>query len=188
MQDKEMEQYKILDNYVVDAETGEILGEVMDASGGISNLDSLQAILEKRLRLIKQVQAEEQILSFMIENQKKILKRKSSYLNYFEALWLPLVEQFVKQRLAGAKTKSIDTLYGRISMRTVKGGLKVEDPTLALAEAHRLGYLEAIKVTESFQISKLTAEQKEVLATSEGFTLSPDREVMSISEPTQEAK
>ena len=48
-----MEQYKIVDKLVVDVETGEILGEVQDASGGISNLDSLQAILEKRLRLIK---------------------------------------------------------------------------------------------------------------------------------------
>ena len=182
-----MEQYKIVDKLVVDVETGEILGEVQDASGGISNLDSLQAILEKRLRLIKQVQAEEEILSFMIDQQRKILKKKSSYLFYFEMLWLPLVEQFVKRKLEGAKAKSLDTLYGRVQIRTVKGGLKVEDSTLALAEAHRLGYLEAIKVTESFQISKLTAEQKEVLADSPGFMLTPDREVMSISEPTQEA-
>jgi hypothetical protein len=53
---------------------------------------------------------------------------------------------------------------------------------MALATAHKLGMMEAIKVTEEFQISRLTDEQRDAIATTlpEGFEVIPDKETMSI--------
>jgi len=84
--------------------------------------------------------------------------------------------------LEGQKSKTLTTPFGSVSFRTVKGGLKVVDASLALSVAQAHGWIEAIKVTESFQISKLSEEQKNILTAEmpDGFEYTLDRETMSI--------
>jgi hypothetical protein len=76
----------------------------------------------------------------------------------------------------------LTTPFGSVSFRTVRGGLKVVDASLALDYAQLNGFTNAIKVTESFQISKLDPAQRELLESKvpDGFEYSPDREAMSI--------
>ncbi len=64
----------------------------------------------------------------------------------------------------------------------MKGGLKVTDATQALEYAQSVGFTNAIKLSATFQISKLDPAQQELLEAKvpEGFELVPDKETMSI--------
>lgn len=172
--------YQIVDNFVVDQD-GVVLGEVV-TEGAIASQEALEVVLERMADVESQLVALQARHSAIIENCKKLEKRKENYLAYLKSAYSSPIEAYVKSRLEGQKTRTLTTPYGQVSFRTVKGGLKVSDKGLALATAHKLGMVEAIKVTEEFQISKLTDEQRDAIATTlpEGFEMVADRESMSI--------
>ena len=172
--------YQIVDNFVVDLD-GVILGEVV-TDGAIASQEALEVVLERMADVESQLVALKTKHEAIIENCRKLEVKKASYLAYLKSVYSNPIEAYAKSRLEGQKTKTLTTPYGQVSFRTVKGGLKVSDKGLALATAHKLGMVEAIKVTEEFQISKLTDEQRDAIATTlpEGFEMVPDRETMSI--------
>ncbi len=176
-----METYKIESNLVIDTETGEILGEVV-TEGAIASQEALEVVLERMADVESQLVALKTKHEAIIENCRKLEVKKASYLAYLKSVYSNPIEAYAKSRLEGQKTKTLTTPYGQVSFRTVKGGLKVSDKGLALATAHKLGMVEAIKVTEEFQISRLTDEQRDAIATTlpEGFEMVADRESMSI--------
>jgi hypothetical protein len=175
-----MDTYQIVDNFVVDQD-GVILGEVV-TEGAIASQEALEVVLERMADVESQLVALKAKHEAIIENCRKLEVKKASYLAYLKGAYSNPIEAYAKSRLEGQKTKTITTPYGSVSFRTVKGGLKVIDKGLALATAHKLGMVEAIKVTEEFQISKLTDEQRDAIATTlpEGFEMVPDKETMSI--------
>ncbi len=177
-----MSQYNIIDNSVVDTETGEVLGNAISDAGEISSQTSLEAILEKLADVEGRLTAQQLRHQAILENCRKLEVRTASYLAYLKAQYEPHIEAYAKTRLEGQKSKTLTTPFGSVSFRTVRGGLKVVDPSLALDYAQLNGFTNAIKVTESFQISKLDPAQRELLEAEvpEGFEYSPDREAMSI--------
>jgi phosphoenolpyruvate synthase/pyruvate phosphate dikinase len=172
--------YQIVDNFVVDQD-GVVLGEVV-TEGAIASQEALEVVLERMADVESQLVALKTKHEAIIENCRKLEVKKASYLAYLRGVYSNPIEAYTRSRLEGQKTKTLTTPYGQVSFRTVKGGLKVSDKGLALATAHKLGMVEAIKVTEEFQISKLTDEQRDAIATTlpEGFEMVPDRESMSI--------
>jgi len=172
--------YQIVDNFVVDQD-GVVLGEVV-TEGAIASQEALEVVLERMADVESQLVALKTKHEAIIENCRKLEVKKASYLAYLKSVYSNPIEAYAKSRLEGQKTRTLTTPYGQVSFRTVKGGLKVSDKGLALATAHKLGMVEAIKVTEEFQISKLTDEQRDAIATTlpEGFEMVPDRESMSI--------
>jgi hypothetical protein len=172
--------YQIVDNFVVDQD-GVILGEVV-TEGAIASQEALEVVLERMADVECQLVALEIKHEAIIENCRKLEVKKASYLAYLKGVYSNPIEAYAKSRLEGQKTRTLTTPYGQVSFRTVKGGLKVVDKGMALATAHKLGMVEAIKVTEEFQISKLTDEQRDAIATTlpEGFEMVPDRDSMSI--------
>jgi len=172
--------YQIVDNFVVDQD-GVVLGEVV-TEGAIASQEALEVVLERMADVESQLVALKTKHEAIIENCRKLEVKKASYLAYLRGVYSNPIEAYAKSRLEGQKTRTLTTPYGQVSFRTVKGGLKVIDKGLALASAHKLGMVEAIKVTEEFQISKLTDEQRDAIATTlpEGFEMVPDRESMSI--------
>jgi hypothetical protein len=172
--------YQIVDNFVVDQD-GVILGEVV-TEGAIASQEALEVVLERMADVESQLVALKTKHEAIIENCRKLEAKKASYLAYLRGVYSNPIEAYAKSRLEGQKSKTLTTPYGQVSFRIVKGGLKVSDKGLALATAHKLGMVEAIKVTEEFQISKLTDEQRDAIATTlpEGFELVPDKETMSI--------
>jgi hypothetical protein len=172
--------YQIVDNFVVDQD-GAILGEVV-TEGAIASQEALEVVLERMADVESQLVALKTKHEAILENCRKLEVKKASYLAYLRGVYSNPIEVYVKSRLEGQKSRTLTTPYGQVSFRTVKGGLKVSDKGLALATAHKLGMVEAIKVTEEFQISKLTDEQRDAIATTlpEGFEMVPDRESMSI--------
>ena len=172
--------YQIVDNFVVDQD-GVVLGEVV-TEGAIASQEALEVVLERMADVESQLVALKAKHEAIIENCRKLEVKKASYLAYLKSVYNAPIEAYAKSRLEGQKSRTLTTPYGQVSFRTVKGGLKVSDKGLALATAHKLGMVEAIKVTEEFQISKLTDEQRDAIATTlpEGFEMVPDRESMSI--------
>ena len=177
-----MSQYNIIDNLVVDTETGEVLGNAISDAGEISSQTALEAILEKLADVEGRLTAQQLRHQAILENCRKLEVRTASYLAYLKAQYEPHIEAYAKTRLEGQKSKTLTTPFGSVSFRTVRGGLKVVDPILALDYAQLNGFTNAIKVTESFQISKLDPAQRELIEAKmpDGFEYSPDREAMSI--------
>jgi hypothetical protein len=177
-----MSQYNIIDNLVVDTETGEVLGNAISDAGEISSQTALEAILEKIADVEGRLAAQQLRHQAILENCRKLEVRTASYLAYLKAQYEPHIEAYAKTRLEGQKSKTLTTPFGSVSFRTVRGGLKVVDPSLALDYAQLNGFTNAIKVTESFQISKLDPAQRELLESKvpDGFEYALDRETMSI--------
>jgi len=177
-----MSQYNIIDNSVVDTETGEVLGNAISDAGEISSQTALEAILEKIADVEGRLTAQQLRHQAILENCRKIEVRTASYLAYLKAQYEPHIEAYAKTRLEGQKSKTLTTPFGSVSFRTVRGGLKVVDASLALDYAQLNGFTNAIKVTESFQISKLDPAQRELLESKvpDGFEYALDRETMSI--------
>jgi hypothetical protein len=177
-----MSQYNIIDNLVVDTETGEVLGNAISDAGEISSQTALEAILEKIADVEGRLTAQQLRHQAILENCRKLEVRTASYLAYLKAQYEPHIEAYAKTRLEGQKSKTLTTPFGSVSFRTVRGGLKVVDPSLALDYAQLNGFTNAIKVTESFQISKLDPAQRELLESKvpDGFEYALDREAMSI--------
>ena len=165
--------YQIVDNFVVDQD-GVVLGEVV-TEGAIASQEALEVVLERMADVESQLVALKAKHEAIIENCRKLEVKKASYLAYLKSVYNAPIEAYAKSRLEGQKSRTLTTPYGQVSFRTVKGGLKVSDKGLALATAHKLGMVEAIKVTEEFQISKLTDEQRDAIATTlpEGFEMVP---------------
>jgi hypothetical protein len=173
--------FTIIDFNVVDADTGEVLGPVVEA-GSIASQQALESVLDVLGQQEAKVKAEELRLQAIIENARRTLSRKQSYLGYLRSIYNAPIEVYAKAQLEGKKTKSIATPFGTVAFRTTKGGLKVSDPTLALEFAQMNGFTNAIKVTEAFQISKLDPAQKELIEAKlpDGFQMTEDVETMSI--------
>jgi hypothetical protein len=174
--------YKIIDNLVVDILTGEVLGNAISDAGEISSQTALEAMLEKLADVEGRLTAQQLRHQAILENCRKLEVRTASYLAYLKAQYEPHIQEYAKTRLEGKKSKTLTTPFGSVSFRTVKGGIKVVDPSLALDYAQLNGFTNAIKVTESFQISKLDPAQKELIESKlpEGFEVIPDKETMSI--------
>jgi hypothetical protein len=172
--------YQIVDNFVVDQD-GVVLGEVV-TEGAIASQEALEVVLERMADVESQLVALKTKHEAIIENCRKLEVKKASYLAYLRGVYSNPIEAYAKSRLEGQKSRTLTTPYGQVSFRTVKGGLKVVDPNLALDYAQLNGFTNAIKVTESFQISKLDPAQRELIESKlpEGFELVPDKETMSI--------
>jgi hypothetical protein len=172
--------YQIVDNFVVDQD-GVILGEVV-TEGAIASQEALEVVLERMADVESQLVALKTKHEAIIENCRKLEVKKASYLAYLRGVYSNPIEAYVKSRLEGQKSKTLTTPYGSVSFRTVKGGLRVANNDLAASYAFNTGLSHAVKLTFNFQISKLTDEQRDAIATTlpEGFEMVPDRESMSI--------
>jgi len=167
------------DGFIIDAETGEILG-LAKAEFHVTDASSADWVLEKMLDAKASITREDiklKAITDNIEAKKKDFQRKLEYLEFRFASELQV---FAAKEVEGQKTKTWKGDYGQLKFRTVKGGVRVADADKALASACMNGWVHAIKVTESFQISKLDEDEKAEAATLPGFEVKPDTEVFDI--------
>jgi phage host-nuclease inhibitor protein Gam len=173
--------YTIIDNQVVETATGEILCEAI-SHDGITSMTALEAALERIGRTEHALAAMQQHHAYILDNCKRQEKRLQSHVDYLRDLYGSHIEAFAHGRLTGQKSKTLETPFGKVKFRTVRGGVKVADKGLALAVAQKFGWVEAIKITEEFQISKISDAQKLVLIEQqpEGFEVTSDVEKCDI--------
>lgn len=174
------------DSYWVIA-TGEHAYDKLPDQFSVKDDSSLEWVMQKFFDAEHDLKSEEAKIDAIMKTYAQRRGRKLARLNWLKARFTPEIEAYAKTKLSG-KTKYIDTPFGRIAWRIQKGGLRVVDKAAALSLAKANVWSNAVKVTEEFQISQLTAEQltqiqayctkspKEEI----GFELTPDTEVCSI--------
>lgn len=162
-------------------ETGEYVGDALPEAFAIKDDSSLEWVLEKFFNAEAELKAEAEKIEALIRAYEGRKKKKAARLDWLHARFSAEIEAYAKTKLQG-KSKFVDTAFGRVAWRTVKGGLKVTDKAEALSFAKFHGWSDTIKVTEEFQISKLTTDQRESLLASPvaGFEIKPDSEVFDI--------
>lgn len=164
-----------IDGYVIDNETGEILG-LTKSTFEVTDEKSADWVLEKIMDAEVEIARNDIKRKAILENldtQDADQRRRIEFLKW---KFGPQLERFANKELANAKTKTWKGTFGKLSFRTIKGGLRVTDPDEALFVAQSNGFTNAIKTVETFQISKLTSEQRELLETKlpNGFEIKPD--------------
>lgn len=176
-----LDQLTLIDGSYYLTETGEFICDKVDEAFTIKDDASLEWVMEKFFNAEADLRSEELRIEALLNAYQARRKKKIARLEWLEARFKPEIEAYAKTKLNG-KTKFVDTPFGRIAWRTVKGGLKVTDKVKALETAKLNGWSEAIKITEEFQISKLDEGQRGFLTdhTPEGFEVKPDSEVCSI--------
>lgn len=173
-----MSEYKIIDHKVIDESTGEVLGDVV-TDGVITDKYAFEAVSEKLSRIDSEIDSETRRLEAMIENQRKLLARKKSYRDYLLAVYTEPLKAYCLDQSEKYGLSTIRNLYATYSFRNVKGGLKLVDEEAALESVSKFRGLklkECIKVTQKFQVSKLTEAQKQLIIKKgvPGFAVSED--------------
>lgn len=198
-------QTEIVDGYLVDPETGEILGladltnkfavtdeitcdwvmnKMLEAEADVASVDHTPIVLHARA---------------VVLNAEKLKKEKQRRIDYLHFRFDQELGEYARERLKGAKTKTLKTLFGTIALRIVKGGVRVDDAGAALswAKLDPEAKKTAIKVVETFQISGLTKAKKEAIqkvlrfprlrdkgpkyrAAFAGFRIQPDEEKIDV--------
>lgn len=185
-----------VDGYLIDSTTGEVVGMVEAEQFQVNDESSLNWVLSKMLQCeasISAVDTTEAVIHAraILDNAAKIKAEKEKRLTWLRARFEPDIHQYAAQILEGQKSRTHKTIYGSVSLRSVKGGLRVSDPAKALEWA-KIYAPEAVKVTESFGISLLPEEKRKTLsdplsnatatvdALRGAFEVVPDRENVTI--------
>jgi hypothetical protein len=175
-------ELELIGDEYYDKETGEFVGLKVDDGFKVKDQGSMEWVLEKKLSYETNLRAEEARIDAILANYEKMRKKAESKLRWFEARFLPEVEEYAKTQLTG-KSKFIECPYGRVSFRTKKGGVRITDKEKALSYAKIEGWTNAINVEETLLIRSLTPAQKAVIEarTPQGFTIEPDVELCYVN-------
>lgn len=184
---QEQIQTEVIDGYIIDIESGEILG-LAQPEFHVTDEDSANWVLEKIMDEEVDMVRLETKLKALQENIQSQIQTKQRRAEWLRMKFGPELEQFARKQLEGQKAKTLKMDYGQLSLRTVKGGLRVKDADAALMVAKLRGWDNAIKVKETFQISGLTDEQKEAIGTAgsvfsdeaQAFEIKPDSETFTV--------
>ena len=154
----------VIDGFIIDQETGEILGHAgVKPQFQVNDQASLEWVLERILNAEAEVKAVDQTPAVIaaraiLENSEKIKAERTRRVDWLRTRFSPEIGEYLKTALTG-KSRSLKTIFGTVGLRTVKGGLRVKDEEAAL-ECAKVGWPNAVVTTEKFQISKLTDDQK----------------------------
>jgi len=150
----------VVGEYVLDADTGEILRPYIAEGFSVKDQASFDWVMKKILDAETDMNARQMKHNFVLEQMKAEMKQAQSRVEWLKARFGPELEAYASQRIEeeqakrpGKKvSKTIQSLFGKVSFRSVAGGVRVKDPSKALEWAKRF-FPESIKVSEAFQIS-----------------------------------
>lgn len=138
-----------------------------------------------------QVKMEQEKLDNIIARQKRIIARKTAWVNFLETFYqgqlVELVKQLLPRKADGSfKRKSLLSSYAEFKLTTTSRRLEVLDTDIAVNALRKLNP-DAIKTTESVLVSKLSDDLKSELledhelAKSVGFGIIEGSEKINIS-------
>lgn len=175
----------VIDGLIINLETGEVVGQERPEFQ-VTDEASAEWVLERIMNAEADAARDRLKLKAVAERLEAAIKASEQRAEWFRNRYGTELEEFARGRLEDAKTKTLKLTWGSISFRTVKGGLRVSDPEAALAWAKQYAP-ESVKVSESFQITKLPDTWRENLLVStpddlaeRGFTIAADSESVSI--------
>lgn len=77
--------------------------------------------------------------------------------------YTPMLQRFAEAMTAGKKSRTWDSPFGSIKLRSKPGRLKIRDEAAAVAFARKFGIDDAVKVVETFQVSQLPDDWKKTI-------------------------
>lgn len=190
MNAQEQSTYEVIDGYVIDPETGEVIGLATPPAFIINNPQGLDWAMEMMLKeaaaiheidntaIVVQARA-------ILENAAKMKADRAKRLAWLHVRFDNEIGNYVKPLLEGQKTKTYKTLYGSVSFRSVKGGLRVGDVDKALEWASA-NCPQAIQTKAEFRISNVPDSIKAAITASptglerEAFLVQPDEERLKV--------
>lgn len=176
----------VVDGFDVDTATGEIVGLADRQAFEVTDEASAEWVLEKIMDAEVEAARHRMKLKAIADNLESQAKAADKRAEWLRVRFGHGLEAFARTRLEGQKCKTLKLTYGSVGFRTVKGGLRVTDPALALEVAVREGMVNAVKTTSAFQISLVTDDQRERLTAlslagaAPGFDVKPDTEAVKI--------
>ena len=180
----------IIDGLIINLETGEVIGQEQPEFR-VTDEASAEWVLERIMNAEADAARDRLKLKAVAERLEAAIKASEKRAEWFRGRYGSELEEFARVRLEGAKTKTLKLTWGSISFRSVKGGLRVSDPEAALKWAKQYAP-ESVKVSESFQITKLPDKWREDLLVSSpedlaerGFAVAADSEAVSIKTGVQ---
>jgi hypothetical protein len=144
---------EVIDGYLVDSETGEVLG-LADGPERVDTPEKADAILARILRAEAQVvalDAEETALRRNIEKLRRVQWRRADWLR---RRYGPELEALARKQLEGKRAKTLTLAHGSISLRTAPGSRKILNMAAAVAwmlenAPERLQVRHAVKASEA---------------------------------------
>lgn len=192
----------VVGEYVLDADTGEILRPYIAEGFSVKDEASFDWVMKKILDAETDVNARQMKHNFVLEEMKSEMKRAKSRVEWLKARFGPELEVYAKKvieeeqaKKPGRKVaKTVKSLFGKVSFRSVPGGLRVRDESKALEWAKKF-FPAAVKVEEVFRVSLLTederlkievgltsppSESEVAVLTKKAFEIQPDEEKFDI--------
>lgn len=123
------------DGLLVDPETGEAVEAPSFDADRITEAD-VDAMLERIAKAEGERFAAARLLAAGTERLTCELAKAQRKHEWLVSRFRPLLERFLRDNLRG-KSRSINRLYGRVGLRSVRGSVKVVDRDAALAFAER---------------------------------------------------
>lgn len=157
-----------IDGYLCDEETGEILGLATPTPEfAVTDRASAEWVLDRILRAEADLAAVDHSPAVIharavIENADSIRAERRRRVDWLRRRFGAELGEFARRQLAGGKSRTWKSPVGAISLRTVRGGLRVVDAEAALRVA-RVAYPHAVKRTEEFRVSLLTPDERDDL-------------------------
>lgn len=155
-------EYTVIAGLRYDTETGECYGPDQAEPFRVTDEASADWVLEKMVDADLEVKRLEQKMKALQDNLgaqlKKAKARQVGLLRRFESE----LEEYYRAN-PPQKGKTLQLTFGKLSMKTIPGGLRVKDQSLAIQWAALLGFHDAVKLTEEFRITGLPPEAKETI-------------------------
>jgi hypothetical protein len=166
---EESRSTELIDGYIIDAETGEVLGiESPRPAFAVVDQSSCDWVMNKMLEAEADVAAIDHSpvvlhAKAVLENAAQLKKQRQRRVDFLHHRFDTELGEYARQKLIGQKSKTLKTLFGSISLRIVRGGVRVFDEIRAIEWARRC-FPDAIKTSEEFLISALPADEKKRIA------------------------
>lgn len=159
------------DGYVVDADTGEIIGHIDAAQFTVTDRLSAEWVLERMAEADALAAAEQMRLAAVTANIEHRIKAAQKRRNWLQLRFGPELQKYAENALVGAKSRTLVLDHGRISFARSPGSIKIANMPAAVSWAQEYAPL-AIKTVHSVLVSELKGMERSLPA-----------DVFSVQEP-----
>jgi hypothetical protein len=150
-------------DYVIQAETGEILGLARDAATEppfrVNSRSEAEWVLEKLTEAESEIAALDKRKAVLISNIEAMQREHEHRAQWLRVRFGPELEEWARTELAGKKTRTLKTPFGTLSFRKRPEKLVVDEEEKAIAWADKWGITDAIKRTEKLLISMIPPDK-----------------------------
>ena len=179
MDEQSLQQVERSGDWIVDAETGEIIGLAEDSNKYIKRVDTihdLEVYMSNLMEMESDLAARKLALAAIVENANKIINNLSARVEWYKLKHSDEVRMVAEGNLPRG-SKTYRCVYGTVSFRKKNPRIVVKDDEKAIAWAEA-NAPEAVVTTKKVLVSKVALES--LPEDTDAFEVIPAEESMSI--------